>query len=39
MDDQMVNLEVVGENLRWYLHIYINNKIIDMGSLSGLDYC
>ena len=22
----MVNLEVVGENLRWYLHIYINNK-------------
>lgn len=26
MDDQMVNLEVVGENLRWYLHIYINNK-------------
>ena len=21
----MVNLEVVGENLRWYLHIYINN--------------
>lgn len=26
MDDQMSNLEVVGENLRWYLHIYINNK-------------
>lgn len=26
MDDQMANLEVVGENLRWYLHIYINNK-------------
>lgn len=26
MDDQMVNLEIVGENLRWYLHIYINNK-------------
>lgn len=26
MDDQMVNLETVGENLRWYLHIYINNK-------------
>lgn len=26
MDDQMVNFEVVGENLRWYLHIYINNK-------------
>lgn len=22
----MVNFEVVGENLRWYLHIYINNK-------------
>lgn len=22
----MVNLEVVGEKLRWYLHIYINNK-------------
>lgn len=22
----MVNLEVVGENLRWYLHIYVNNK-------------
>lgn len=22
----MVNLEVVGENLRWYLHIYITNK-------------
>lgn len=22
----MVNLEVVGENLRWYLHTYINNK-------------
>lgn len=22
----MANLEVVGENLRWYLHIYINNK-------------
>nr|WP_294372636.1 hypothetical protein [uncultured Ruminococcus sp.] len=22
----MVNLEVTGENLRWYLHIYINNK-------------
>lgn len=21
-----MNLEVVGENLRWYLHIYINNK-------------
>lgn len=26
MDDQMANLETVGENLRWYLHIYINNK-------------
>lgn len=26
MDDQMSNLEVVGENLRWYLHIYINDK-------------
>lgn len=26
MDDQMANLEVVGENLRWYLHIYINDK-------------
>lgn len=26
MDDQMANLEVVGENLRWYLHIYMNNK-------------
>ncbi len=26
MDDQMVNLAIVGENLRWYLHIYINNK-------------
>lgn len=26
MDDQMANLEAVGENLRWYLHIYINNK-------------
>lgn len=26
MDDQMVNLEVVGENLPRYLHIYINNK-------------
>lgn len=26
MNDQMSNLEVVGENLRWYLHIYINNK-------------
>lgn len=22
----MANLEVVGENLRWYLHIYINDK-------------
>lgn len=22
----MVNFEVVGENLRWYLHIHINNK-------------
>lgn len=22
----MVNFELVGENLRWYLHIYINNK-------------
>ena len=26
MDDQMSKLEVVGENLRWYLHIYINDK-------------
>lgn len=26
MDDQMANLEAVGENLRWYLHIYMNNK-------------
>ena len=26
MDDQMANLETVGENLRWYLHIYINDK-------------
>lgn len=26
MNDQMSNLEVVGENLRWFLHIYINNK-------------
>lgn len=26
MDDQMANLEVVGENLRWYLHVYINDK-------------
>lgn len=26
MDNQMSNLEVVGENLRWYLHIYINDK-------------
>lgn len=26
MNDQMSNLEVVGENLRWYLHIYINDK-------------
>ena len=26
MDNQMANLEAVGENLRWFLHIYINNK-------------
>ena len=28
MDDQMANLEVVGENLRWYLHIYINKVVL-----------